>query len=332
MCDAPASLLVPPHNAGGASHIARVCCIVWVILFLHFVQPQVARAHARVVQASPADNASLKESPATVQLEFTEPVSLQFSSFRVLDVNGRTVSREDAATLDATRKHATLSLPKLSDGIYSVVWKVISDRDGHSTRGHIVFGVGNAAPVTAAVSGEDSAPSGVEVVLRWFNLICLSFVAGGLVVAWVCLRGSVLQSWALRWSLLWSGLAMLAGFGLLVQQVQLLAGSVALDASAILSLLTQTSWGHAWVLRMGALGVFAICGLWPRRAMWTLPIMLISILALSMAQALSSHAGQSLLTLGLQAMHFLAASVWMGGLVVMVCASVLLVRRREGDQ
>jgi hypothetical protein len=65
-------------------------------------------------------------------------------------------------------------LKGISDGTYTVIWKVLSDADGHITRGVFAFNVGNVAgPAVVPVdTGTSSAYelNPASAVARWFSL------------------------------------------------------------------------------------------------------------------------------------------------------------------
>jgi methionine-rich copper-binding protein CopC len=69
--------------------------------------PAVALAHAHLVTASPAENATVV-APAQVVLAFTQPLEKEFSSIEVWDAKGKRVDG-DKLPADADGKHLALS-------------------------------------------------------------------------------------------------------------------------------------------------------------------------------------------------------------------------------
>ncbi|MFC4425460.1 copper resistance CopC family protein [Deinococcus navajonensis] len=116
-----------------------------------------ALAHTQVTVVMPKPAATVA-APRTIQLRFSEPVNLRFSTFRVVPlVDGPST---DTAALKAlalkagdprlmnlgpqpSGMAAQLSLrlkPGLTPGAYLIAWSVLSE-DGHPVRGHSLFRV-----------------------------------------------------------------------------------------------------------------------------------------------------------------------------------------------
>ncbi|MFC5847264.1 copper resistance CopC family protein [Deinococcus petrolearius] len=117
----------------------------------------VALAHTAVTSVTPALNASVP-APSSVQLRFSEPVELRFSTFRVMAVpagltpqaaaTAALAEQADSARLASLPPEravlaARLTLPLkagLKAGAYVVAWKLLSE-DGHPVTGLSTFRV-----------------------------------------------------------------------------------------------------------------------------------------------------------------------------------------------
>lgn len=108
-----------------------------------------AQAHANLVRSDPADGANLTESPPEIRLWFDEAISAQFSSAQLFDVNSQPVESIRLNADPADPQLLILTLPELRPGVYSVLWKVLSETDGHFSQGLLVFGVGKAVDLEA---------------------------------------------------------------------------------------------------------------------------------------------------------------------------------------
>ena len=98
-----------------------------------------ASAHAKLVSADPAPNATVSASQ-NIHLQFDEEIVARFSSFRVTDTDGDPVpmmamKARDAKSLDA------MPSSKLEPGVYTVTWTAVSTDDGHKTTGSYSFTV-----------------------------------------------------------------------------------------------------------------------------------------------------------------------------------------------
>lgn len=98
-----------------------------------------AAAHAFVSRASPAVGSTVHTPPAEVRIQFTEDLEPAYSTARVQDASGATVS---AATHvdDSERSVLIVPLSPLKPGHYKVTWKVLSV-DSHVTNGSFTFAV-----------------------------------------------------------------------------------------------------------------------------------------------------------------------------------------------
>jgi copper resistance protein C len=98
-----------------------------------------ALAHAFLDHASPAVGSTVHAAPAEVRIQFTEDLEPAFSTARVEDASGATVST--AARVDE-RERSVLIVPlgPLKPGRYKVIWKVLSV-DTHVTNGEFRFTV-----------------------------------------------------------------------------------------------------------------------------------------------------------------------------------------------
>ena len=113
-----------------------------IILLLIFVAGSARlEAHAFLQRAEPAVGSTVQTSPSEVRIRFTENIEPAFSSIQVFDPSGKEVDKHDVG-LDRS-DHALLhvSLPRLSAGIYKVVWRIVSV-DTHVTSGSFTFQVG----------------------------------------------------------------------------------------------------------------------------------------------------------------------------------------------
>ncbi len=185
-------------------------------------------------------------------------------------------------------------------------------------------------PPANATSFEVGSPAFVAV--RWMGLAALIATVGSiafaLVVAAPLARGNdwtrdaqLLPATALVGAI-GSGVLFIGGvLRLLAQSAALNGSSGFLDGAALAPLIFDTGWGSAWMVQMGA-SVVALASLLAARrsvsAGWTLAA--IAALAIAVADAMSGHAasagGLRLAAVGAHTIHLLAASGWVGGLLM----------------
>ena len=97
-----------------------------------------AAAHARLVSATPAPNATVATT-RTVSLTFSERTVPAFSGFDVVNAAGEKVAVQTSVAEDGKTLTGTLARP-LAVGAYRVDWRIASS-DGHRMTGSYTFSV-----------------------------------------------------------------------------------------------------------------------------------------------------------------------------------------------
>lgn len=97
-----------------------------------------ALAHAKLLKSVPAQRAVLAQSPARLQLWFSERLEARFSSFSVLDANARPVELGPVAVDHDDPKSLSADLKALPQGRYTVKYRVLST-DGHVVASEFPF-------------------------------------------------------------------------------------------------------------------------------------------------------------------------------------------------
>lgn len=102
--------------------------------------PLVAWGHAALVKSSPVARAELRRSPTKIQLWFNEKLEGRFSSFSLLDAQGKPVALS-AVTLESNDpKSMSANVDTLPPGRYTVKYRVLST-DGHVVENQFNFTV-----------------------------------------------------------------------------------------------------------------------------------------------------------------------------------------------
>ncbi len=162
----------------------RWVAILAAVLTLAALTPQPVAAHANLVRSEPAAGSVLDQAPSQVQLWFSEAVELKLSDVRLLDGSGKVVNRESVRPVLGDPLALVLPLPELSPGVYTVVWRVTSAVDGHTTSGTVPFSVGapGAPGVAPPLQATQQAPpvQVLPVAIRWLELLGGMGAAGGL--------------------------------------------------------------------------------------------------------------------------------------------------------
>jgi methionine-rich copper-binding protein CopC len=97
-------------------------------------------AHAILVKANPAQDATLTDVPEDVLLIFNDAVGQEFLALAVIDPSGKRVDNHDAKLDFTDHSHLRASVSKLAPGRYTVRYRVLS-ADGHVVSGKYFFDV-----------------------------------------------------------------------------------------------------------------------------------------------------------------------------------------------
>jgi len=113
--------------------------------------------HAFVTNSDPSQSQSISASPKQIDVYFSEPVDLRYSSLKVLDSSGKQVNVGKVNYKGGDESSLEVSVPVLKDGTYTVSTSVLSQIDGHMTDNAFVFAVGQAVLPTNVTSTTPSS-------------------------------------------------------------------------------------------------------------------------------------------------------------------------------
>jgi copper transport protein len=313
---------------------------------------QPASAHADLVRSDPSDGSVLAHAPGAARLWFSEEISPEFSSARVVERTGATVTGSVAHAGGGDPRQLTVELPNLGTGTYGLVWRVLAEDDGHATSGVVVFTIGAAGaagtiPVAASAGGAGTAATPVGVLLRWLGLCALAGLVGCLAVAGpilgrvrvasgpdtVAVGAQLARRRLLAVAAGCAAAAAAVGVVTLAEEGRRAAGAGGdrTLSRAVSDLLTGTRWGHLWLGREAALialvavslGIRSRLGKPPTRLGAVRPVSAVAlVLGVAWIEGLGSHsvALESARTAAVVAysLHVLTALLWLGALPALV--------------
>jgi hypothetical protein len=117
--------------------------MIWRVALLGlatFALASHAYAHAMLERASPPAGGEASVSPPELDLTFSEGVEPLFSTVEVRNAAGATIAAGKPHTAPGNDRRLVVDLPKLSPGIYTVIWHATSV-DTHKTEGSYRFTV-----------------------------------------------------------------------------------------------------------------------------------------------------------------------------------------------
>jgi copper transport protein len=288
-----------------------------------------ASAHATLEQTTPQQGSEVAVAPASVSLRFSEAVGIGQRAIRVLDPAGRRVDQGEPRHPSGDASTVVVDLnPGLPAASYTVVWHVAS-ADSHPISGTFSFGVGVPAGAASAQARTDPVVGLLDAAFRAGAYVGAVLLVGGtffLVLLW---PAGLRRSRPRRIVTLGLVISAAAAVGLFLIQGPFGAGlgtGSALDPQVMLDTL-GTRYGKLMLLRLVVLGFaeYVLRGFdgaaddagASRRLGGDLAVPgVLFLLSFSLAE----HAGQGslvLLSATADALHLAAASVWVGGLVVL---------------
>ncbi|WP_329411616.1 copper resistance protein CopC [Streptomyces sp. NBC_00704] len=298
-----------------------------------------ASAHAALTGSDPAQGVVVDKAPTQVSLTFSETVSMNDDSVRVLDPKGTRVDTGKPSEVGGAT-YAVQLHTGLPDGTYTVTYQVVS-ADSHPVAGAYTFSIGSPSETTVSVS-DQVAGGGVVGWLyglgRYASYAGFIVMAGGAVFVLACWpRGTGVR--AMQRLVLSGWLAMTAATLFLLLLRGSYAGSGKLGDVFDLDLLgqvLQTKTGAALVSRLlllaaAALFIAVLFGAYDKREdeekrdlTFGLAIGGTVVSAgLAASWAMAEHASTGLqpgIAMPVDVLHLLAVATWLGGLTALLVA------------
>ncbi|MEU5624093.1 MULTISPECIES: copper resistance CopC/CopD family protein [Streptomyces] len=298
-----------------------------------------ASAHAALTGSDPREGAVVDKAPAQVSLTFSESVSMDDDSLRILDPKGKRVDDGKPSGTGGTTYSVKLHAG-LPDGTYTVTYQVVS-ADSHPVSGAYTFSVGAPSETSVTVSGQGAGGGfvgGLYGVGRYVSYAGFAVLVGGAAFVLACWpRGSgvrVVQRFVVSG---WLSLTAATLLLLLLRGSYTGSGKVAdVFDLGLLGEVLQTKAGAALVSRLlllaaAALFIAVLFGAYDKREdeeKRDLTFGLAvggSVVAVGLAAtwAMSEHASvglQATLAMPVDVVHLIAVATWLGGLTALLVA------------
>ncbi|HXD68553.1 MAG TPA: copper resistance protein CopC [Gaiellales bacterium] len=307
--------------------------------------PAAALAHASLLRSDPAAGSVVPQAPTQIVLHFDEPV--QDAGSAVVSSSGASVLAGRARLEHGDSRALVIPLRGgLGDGDYTVRWRVVSS-DGHIVSGVVAIGVGRNRPPPQAATTQTSSLDWPFLAARFAYFLGLMLLVGGAIYRVAVFRPVIaavtgrpremaeLREGARANSLLLGAAALMlaGGWIALTREGAEVAGVSFWQAfnhhGPIGSALGATRFGREFGrgIDLGAAfcvttaAAFAVA----RRSRAGALVLAVPAAALGawavIVPGLSGHAGDpglGLPAVAVDALHTLAAAVWIGGLVQLV--------------
>lgn len=316
--------------------------IAILLLFL-FLFPSISFAHAYILKSSPIENETLENSPGQVTIQFDETIQPKFNSIQVFNSKGDRVDQKNGK-IDPNQPSILKTGIKnnLPYGTYRIQWRVVSN-DGHPVDGVIPFQIGSENATENPVLGNNETkgytPKTDLVVLRWLQYIGNACYVGLFFFYLIVLPKGIKQIRSVEKVLLRimsTGLILLFVSILLNLPLQAtivsgLPWSKVFSFSTFGQVLSSTWFGQTGLIQLALLLILAITTYFFRVADKTKQVLSWACfgigIGLLLTKSFTSHAASQpnqVLTISMDFLHLLAASVWIGSLMGMVALLPML--------
>jgi len=154
---------------------------------LALLGPMLAAGHAELASSFPGDGASVPEAPPTLTMTFVEPIDPVTAFVELVGADQVAIPGLGTLTVDLTGTTATVPLPTLPPGIYTVHYRITSAVDGHSLAGSWSFLVdptGTRPPPGVAGASSSLSSDPPTVLARWLALLA-GLALLGTTIFWV---------------------------------------------------------------------------------------------------------------------------------------------------
>jgi copper transport protein len=294
--------------------VPRRLALPALVFAIAIVRPTSSAAHAGLRLSDPLEGVALGDSPTIVRLSFSEAPEPSLSSVRVLDPSGGVHQKGAARRAPDDPLSLLVDVGPLERGVYIVNWRTVSAVDGHASAGAYAFGVRTPVAGTPPAATAGAPTSTFELFARVVIIVGIVALLGGIGATVLGVEGAFSARLAVAGSL-----AALAG-------VVALAFAQRAAAGTTFTQLTRTAVGSALVWRIVAAVVSAVAAILAMISRATtarslgLTVAAMGGLSLIVVHVAAGHAaasGNSLnsaAAVAVQAAHFAAASIWVGGL------------------
>lgn len=303
---------------------------IWLLSISSF-----ANAHSIPTSYNPAPNSVLEQSPENVTIIFNSKIENNLFSLKVFNAQQQEVTEQDAL-LDSSQKELSVTLPQLSNGIYTVKFNVVSS-DGHPVQDSYSFSVQTpqldqpssvipnknwntpAPDIDTLDLNQPSSESAVNnfslynlfiYLIRGFYYFGLLWIVGWLFWKFtLTTKGKTIPENYEQWGII---AQMVHLFGLtsmiLVQIIDITDSGLMFNPEIPITSIFGLTWIGSFILSLlGFIFLF--------KSKWIDVIWLLSILMLKGLNGHSSDFEPMSLIIGLNTVHLIGAAIWCSGLI-----------------
>ncbi len=307
-----------------------------IVLIISFIGINTVSAHAYITNSNPSENEILEEAPEKVYIEFNEKIQTGFTILNVLNSSGERVDQKNIVINPDTEKSIEVDLkPELPNDIYTVEWRVVS-ADGHSVSGMLPFSIGELPKGASFPTQQENGNLTTFISMminKGFLYIGFSLYMGLFLFYTIWFQKKNLSSTLIKRTKTVSMTAIIllaiSIFTFLVIQTQSYAGGgivASIKPTNLLETLSSTKEGTIWIIQIILLAILFVGqrSIWTKesyfeRKHWFIPGL--AFLGIMASKAFLGHPSSSpyeTVAILFDFSHLLAASIWLGGMLVIV--------------
>lgn len=307
-----------------------------IVLIISFIGINTVSAHAYITNSNPSENEILEEAPEKVYIEFNEKIQTGFTILNVLNTSGERVDQKNIVINPDTEKSIEVDLkPELPNDIYTVEWRVVS-ADGHSVSGMLPFSIGELPKGASFPTQQENGNLTTFISMminKGFLYIGFSLYMGLFLFYTIWFQKKNLSSTLIKRTKTVSMTAIIllaiSIFTFLVIQTQSYAGGgivASIKPTNLLETLSSTKEGTIWIIQIILLAILFVGqrSIWTKesyfeRKHWFIPGL--AFLGIMASKAFLGHPSSSpyeTVAILFDFSHLLAASIWLGGMLVIV--------------
>lgn len=319
--------------------VRHLVLLLLAVTGMLFAGAGTASAHAALTGSDPSSGVVVDKAPTQISLTFSEKVSTNDDSLRVLNPKGKRVDVGKPSNISGTT-YAIQVRSGLPDGTYTVAWQVVS-ADSHPVAGAFTFSVGAPSKTTVSVSDQDvggGLVGGLYGFGRYMSYAGFIVMVGGAAFILACWqRGAGVRALQRLVVSGWVSLTAATLWLLLLRGSYSTTGKVGdiFDLN-LLGQVLQTKTGAALVSRLlllaaAALFIAVLFGAYDKREDeekrdLTFGLAIgggVVAAGLAASWALAEHASTGLqpgIAMPVDVVHLLAVAIWLGGLSALLVA------------
>jgi copper transport protein len=284
---------------------------LFIIAFAFLLFPMKVLGHSTAVSISPAPNSNLEVSPDRVTIEFQSEIDEHLYALQVLNDKQQEVTLEKAVVSN-NKKELTLLLPRLSPGVYTVTYNIITAYDGHRLQETYQFSIGKIVEGKSVVPSKNSFQYGDITIylIRIVYYFGLLWIIGWVFWKVITKRKNIpLPKKFEHWGFIAQIVHLMGLISMILLQIIDITNS-GLTFSPQIPL--NSIYAFAWIglLCLSIIGFVSLFKSQWFDVGW--------ILLIALFKGVNSHSFESepaLLLMGLDLIHLVCASIWCSGII-----------------